>query len=345
MPLSAQDLNFTDLQRNAGIVFATGYSPVALTPQEQSGITREMRRLAMDEAPLLTAPNAGILAMFTTYVDPRVIEVVMTEMKAAKIFGETKKGSWVDDFLQFPMAESTGEVSTYDDFSENGMSNTNINWETRDTYYYQTIIELGDREIARAGAANLDWVSRKQISAALSLNRFQNKSYFRGIEGLRNWGILNDPSLLPSLPLPTWAGKDGQFVYDTIASIYTELVDQAQGLIDRETPMILLLSPVAEAAFTRTNQYNVNVSDQLKKNFPNMTVETAPEMSTAAGEDIKLIVKNYEGVDTVEPTFTEKMRVHPMVLGSSSWRQKRSQGTVGTIIYRPILIASALVSF
>ena len=108
--------------------------------------------------------------------------------------------------------------------------------------------------------------------------------------------------------------------------------------------MVLLMSPEAETNLTKTNQYNVNVSDQLKKNFPNMRIETAPEMSTDAGEAVKMIVESYEGVQTVEPTFTEKMRVHPMVLGLSSWRQKRSQGTVGTIIYRPMFVASALVA-
>jgi len=336
-------MNLHDLQQNAGIVFATGYAPNVLSVQERSRMEGELRRVAMDAAPLLTAPNAGILSLFTTYVDPRVIETLVEPMKAAQIFGETKKGSWTDDFLQFPIAESTGETSSYDDFSENGMANTNVNWEARDTYYYQTIIELGEREVERAGAAKLDWVARKQISAALTLNKFQNKTYFYGVSGLRNWGILNDPSLLPSVTLPTWVGADGQVVYDGIAQVYGELISQTAGLVDRNTPFILLMSPQAEAAFTRTNMYNVNVSDQIKKNFPNMEVQTAPEMSTDAGEVIKLIVKSYEGVDTVEPTFTEKMRVHPMVLGLSSWRQKRSQGTVGTIIYRPIFVASALV--
>ena len=337
-------MNLHELQQNAGNVFATGHVPSVLTPLERARIDREIRGTVGDAAPLLTAPNAGILSMFTTYVDPRVIEMLVEPMKAAQIFGETKKGSWTDDFLQFPIAESTGETSSYDDFSENGMANTNVNWETRDTYYYQTIVELGEREVERAGAAKLDWVARKQISAALTLNKFQNKTYFYGVANLRNYGILNDPSLLASITLPTWVGADGQVVYDGIARLYGELVKQTAGLVDRNAEMILLLSPQAEAAFTRTNMYNVNVSDQLKKNFPRMVVETAPEMSTDAGEAIKLIVKNYEGVDTVEPTFTEKMRVHPMVLGTSSWRQKRSQGTVGTIIYRPIFVASALVA-
>lgn len=329
-------MNLHELKENAGIVFATGYKPEVLTANSR-------QKIAMD-ADLVTAPNSGILAMFTTYVDPRVIEVLVEPMKAAQIFGETKKGSWTDDYLQFPLAEATGETSSYDDFSESGMSGTNVNWETRDPYYYQTIIELGEREIERAGAAKLDWVTRKQVAAALNLNKFQNKTYFLGVAGLRNYGILNDPSLLPAITPTTWATKDGQDIYDDIRTLYETLISQTNGLVDRNERMTLLLSPQAETHFTKTNQYNVNVSDQLKKNFPNMRVETAPEMSTAAGEAVKLIVDSYEGVDTVEPTFTEKMRVHPMVLQLSSWRQKRSQGTVGTIIYRPLFIANALVA-
>lgn len=333
-------MNLHDLQKNAGIVFATGHQPAPLTDVVRRTISNQ---IAMDSQ-LITAPNAGILALFTTYVDPRVIEVLVEPMKAAQIFGETKKGTWTDDYLQFPIAESTGEVSSYDDFSENGMSGTNVNWEDRQPYYYQTIIELGEREVERAGAARLDWVARKQISAALTLNKFQNKTYFYGVDGLKNYGLLNDPSLLPAITPTSWADKDAAAIYEDIQKLYATLIKQTQGLVDRNESMTLLLSPEAETHFTKTNQYNVNVSDQLKKNFPNMRIETAPEMSTAAGENIQLIVDSYEGVDTVEPTFTEKMRVHPMVLNLSSWRQKRSQGTVGTIIYRPMMIASALVA-
>ena len=256
-----------DLKDNAGIVFATGYTPTLLREGQRAPI-------AMD-ADLLTEANAGILAMFTTYVDPRVIEVVVEPMKAAQVFGETKKGSWTDDFLQFPIAEATGEVSSYNDFSENGLSGTNVNWETRDTYYYQTIIELGEREVARAGAAKLDWVARKQISAALTLNKFQNKTYFYGVDGLRNWGILNDPSLLPAIISTSWAAKDAADIYADIQALYAKLIEQTQGLVDRNERMTLLLSPEAETHFTKTNQYNVNVTDQLKKNFPNMRIETA----------------------------------------------------------------------
>ena len=49
--------------------------------------------LAMDAAPqptLVTTPNAGILSLFTTYVDPTVIEILVRPTKAAELYGETK---------------------------------------------------------------------------------------------------------------------------------------------------------------------------------------------------------------------------------------------------------------
>lgn len=330
-------LNFHALAHDAGIVFATGQAPQQLDAA--------IRRAIAQDADLLTAPNAGILSMFTTYVDPRVIEVAVEPMKAAQIFGETKKGSWIDTNLQFPIAESTGEVSSYDDFSNNGMTGTNVNWEDRQPYHYQTIVEVGEREVERAGAAKLDWVARKQISAALVLNKFQNKSYFYGIDGLKNYGLLNDPSLSASLPGDDWDALAADVVFASIqGALYGRLVGQTQGLVDRDARMKLILSPANEVNLLKTNQYNVNVVDQLKKNFPNLDIETAPEMSTAAGELVYLVVEEFEGVRTIEPTFTEKMRVHPMVLELSSWKQKRSQGTVGSIIYRPLMVASLILS-
>lgn len=331
-------LNFHALAHDAGIIFfGTGQSPRQLDAA--------VRRAIAQDADLLTDPNAGILSMFTTYVDPRVIEVAVEPMKAAQIFGETKKGSWIDTNLQFPIAESTGEVSSYDDFSNNGMAGTNVNWEDRQPYHYQTIVEVGEREVERAGAAKLDWVARKQISAALVLNKFQNKSYFYGIAGLKNYGLLNDPSLSASLPGYDWDALSADAVFASIqGALYGRLIGQTQGLVDRDARMKLILSPANEVNLLKTNQYNVNVVDQLKKNFPNLDIETAPEMSTAAGELVYLVVEEYEGVRTIEPTFTEKMRVHPMVLELSSWKQKRSQGTVGTIIYRPLMVASLLLS-
>ena len=331
-------LNFDALAQRAGVVFMTGHSPVELD-------ARARNQIAMDAASTLaTAPNGAVPALFTTYVDPKVIEVLVEPMKMAQAFNEVKKGDWTTNSVMFPVVEAVGETSTYGDFGENGLSDVNANWPSRQPYHYQNIIRVGEREMALAGAAGLDLASRKQIASVLTLNKFQNKSYIYGISGLQNYGMLNDPQLLPSITDTAWAAKDGQGVYDSVQKLFVQLVKQTGGLVDRDASMTLIMSPSMDSETTKTNQYNVNVNDQLAKNFPNLRIVTVPEYKTDAGEMVQLVVDSYEGQPTVELSFTEKMRAHALIQAKSGFEQKRSQGTNGAIIYRPLFIASMLVS-
>ncbi|ENL5373355.1 DUF2184 domain-containing protein [Salmonella enterica] len=308
-------------------------------------------QMAMDAQPtMVTANNAGIPAYFTNYVDPELIRVLVTPMKAAEIIGEVKKGDWTTLTAQFPIVESTGETSSYGDFNNNGMTAANVNWVPRQSYHYQTHTRWGERELDMYGAARIGYAAELNVASALVLNKFQNKSYFFGIDGLMNYGLLNDPSLTASITpnatgtggAVTWPTKDGQAVYDDIVKLYGQLVSQTKGLIERTDPMTLAMSPSAEVNLTKTNMYNVNVSDLLKKNFPNLRVETAVEYSTDAGELVQLIADRLGEQDTAYAAFTEKMRAHAVVVEESSWKQKKSGGTWGAIIRQPLGIASMI---
>ncbi|RXW27727.1 DUF2184 domain-containing protein [Enterobacter cloacae] len=311
----------------------------------------ENYQMAMDAQPtMVTANNAGIPAYFTNYVDPELIRVLVTPMKAAEIIGEVKKGDWTTLTAQFPIVESTGETSSYGDFNNNGMTAANVNWVPRQSYHYQTHTRWGERELDMYGAARIGYAAELNVASALVLNKFQNKSYFFGIDGLMNYGLLNDPSLTASITpnatgtggAVTWSTKDGQAVYDDIVKLYGQLVSQTKGLIERTDPMTLAMSPSAEVNLTNTNMYNVNVSDLLKKNFPNLRVETAVEYSTDAGELVQLIADRLGEQDTAYAAFTEKMRAHAVVVEESSWKQKKSGGTWGAIIRQPLGIASMI---
>ncbi len=308
-------------------------------------------QMAMDAQPtMVTANNSGIPAYFTNYVDPELIRVLVTPMKAAEIIGEVKKGDWTTMTAQFPIVESTGETSSYGDFNNNGMTAANVNWVPRQSYHYQTHTRWGERELDMYGAARIGYAAELNVASALVLNKFQNKSYFFGIDGLMNYGLLNDPSLTASITpnatgtagAVTWASKDGQAVYDDIVKLYGQLVSQTKGLIERTDSMTLAMSPSAEVNLTKTNMYNVNVSDLLKKNFPNLRVETAVEYSTDAGDLVQLIADRLGEQDTAYAAFTEKMRAHAVVVEESSWKQKKSGGTWGAIIRQPLGIASMI---
>jgi len=300
---------------------------------------------AQDSQPsLVTTSNAGIPSYLANYLDPKIIEVLVAPMKAAEITGEHKVGDWTTNTAQFPVVESTGETSGYGDFNENGSVNMNANWPSRQSFMYQTFTQWGERELDMMGLGRIDYAARLNIASALTLNKFQNKSYFFGIANIANYGLLNDPNLpAPISPAAgVWSGLDGQGVFNDIQRLYKQLVSQGRGYVTRETAMTLALSPEMEANFTKTNTFNVNVSDQIKKNFPNMRVVTAVEYNTGSGQLAQLIADDIEGQKTAECCFNEKMRAHNIEVRTSSYRQKKSGGTWGAIIYRPFLIAGLL---
>lgn len=301
-------------------------------------------KLAFDAQPeLVTVSNAGIPAFLSNYMDPAVIEVLVSPMRAAEIAGEMKKGDWVTTVTTFIVVESDGEVSAYGDYSNSGNADVNTNFPQRQSFHYQTFTQWGEKELAYSGLAGIDLASRKNVSSALVLNKFQNKTYFYGVAGLQNYGLLNDPALLPSIvPSTAWATATPAQCFANIMELYQQLVRQNNGLIDRTERMTLACSPGREALFTRTGDFGWSVYDFITKNFPNLTIKTAPEYETASGELMQLMVDEYEGQETMTAAFTEKMRAHAVVVGASNFSQKKSQGTWGTIIFRPVMIASSL---
>ena len=308
-----------------------------------------------------TDPNSAIPVIFTTMVDPKVFKALFAPNKAAVIMGEERRGTWVDDTIMLPITEAEGEVSSYGDYADSGTVNTNANWPQRQAYLFQVVKQYGERELERAGLARINWVSELDYSAALMLNKFSNLTYFFGVQGLQNYGLLNDPHLNASLTPATkaWGGTTwyngtniaatANEIYLDIENTFAQLVTQTAGLVNRETPMVLALSPSSEAALTATNSFNVNVSDLLKKNFPNLKVENAVQygvlsatnpQGVAAGNFMQLIAKEVEGMETGYCSFNEKMRAHKLIPMMSSFKQKVSGGSWGCILRITATIAS-----
>lgn len=335
-------LDHADLGRRYGIHFMSALG------QEARGMQLIDRTVGFDAQPtLITAANAGIPSLFTTYVDPAIIEVLVSPTKAAELYGETKKGTWVSDTAMFLMAERTGEVSSYGDFSQDGMSNANVQFPQRQSYHYQTNTRWGERELARASEAKVDWANQVNMASALTLKKYQNLTYLYGIAGLQNYGGTNDPSLpAPITVTGTWFGADGAFIYADVLRLVQQIIAQGNGLLDAESSYTMGISPGNAVNFNNTNTYNVNVYTQIKTNFPNLKIVTVPEFAINGGggaggtEFVQLIADSVEGQRTVECAFTEKMRAHAIVTKTSSWEQKKSQGTWGTIVYQPFAIAA-----
>ena len=105
--------------------------------------------------------------------------------------------------------------------------------------------------------------------------------------------------------------------------------------MDHEVPPRRLGQPLADRAIEA-------VENGEGDGIVTVTVTGAPEYNTTAGEFLQLFANEIEGQRTMEVAFTEKLRAHPIKIELSSFKQKKSQGTWGAIIYRPIFVAAML---
>jgi hypothetical protein len=345
-----------------GVSFADGLDPPkAYTPPE----FKHNYNLALDAMPTLTTGiNSAVPFFLTTLIDPDIYKVLFAPNKAAEIFGEVRKGTWLDQTAMFPIVEHVGEVSTYGDYSENGHAGANTNWPQRQSYLFQTTKEYGDLELERAGLARINWVSELDQAAALVMNKFTNLTYFYGLSGLQNFGFINDPSLPAPISPATKAGG-GQLwftaggapnataneVYSDVLALFTALVRQTAGLVDRETKLCLALDPATAVALGFVNTYGLIARKMLEDEFANLRIVTAVQYAVVSasnpqghtgGNFMQLIAENVEGQATGYCAFNEKFRSHPIVRATSSFKQKVTGGTFGAVVRMPVAIASML---
>lgn len=347
-------------ERGVHLFGVNSFLPTDLAQDKRSGVD-----IAMDALPnLQTDPNSAIMAMLTTYVDPTFYDVTFAPLRIAEYMGERKTGTWTDDTAAFPVIEVTGEVSSYSDWSNNGMSRANFNWPQWQSYHFQTFVEYGDRELARAGVAKLNWTSQLDKSAAWNLNQNMNLTYAYGVRGLQNYGVLNDP-LLPAALTPSTkaAGGTGWFtvggtqnataneVYADVLAVVTALVNANNGNVDSDTAMTMGLSPASNMALAFTNAFGINVKELLKLNFPNLKIVIIPQFGAQttsnsqgnpAGNLLQLKADSIEGQECGYASFTEKLRTFPIVRLASAFQQKQMSGSWGSIIRMPVAFAQML---
>jgi len=318
-------------------------------PSTVTNVSSPVDQYAMDAASLVPTlagvPNAGIPNYLTTYVDPKVIEVTVAPMAAAELIGESKKGDWTTLVAAFIQAEPTTRVATYGDYSSDGSSDANINYPQRQSYFFQTWTRWGERQLAMAGAGRVDLASQLNYSSALGLAKFLNASYLFGVAGLQNYGLTNDPRLpTPVAAGTSWATATPDVIFNSIVAMFKLLAGptQANGTIKQTDELRVGLDPTALADMNNVNTYGLSAAKLIKDAFPKMQFVMVPEYNTAAGRLVQMWAPKVEGQETATCSFTEKMRAHAIERYSSYFRQKKSAGTWGAVIFKPFACSQLL---
>jgi hypothetical protein len=307
---------------------------------------KNVNQLAMD-AGLITSANSTVPVELSTYFDPMVIDILTGARKAREIYSEVKKGDWTTPVIKFRTQEVAGKTDPYGDFANTGRATVNYNWVSREPYLFQTVISYGDLEEATTSLAKINLAADKQRAAANIIDIDANRFYMYGVSGLKNYGLLNDPSLTATItPLTKaaggvlWSVATTVEIYNDVLATFARLVTQMDGLVDASTPLKLALPPALAVELGRATDFNISALDMLKKYFTSLTIVTAPEyFATATGNTMQLIATNVLGMATGELGYNVKVRAGRIIPDLSSFKQKWTSGTEGALIYRPAAIA------
>lgn len=314
-------------------------------------------QMIAQDAALTTAPNVGVPSAYVTYLDPEIMPILFAAQNATRIAPEERRGDWATQSMIFPLSEVTGDVTPYDDYTENVTTDVNFEFPERQNFIFQTAIRYGDREVDIASKAKIALAGEKQRAAAFTIANAHNKFYLYGVAGKRTYGLLNDPNLNATITpnsvtvgeetATTWAdkmSKDGsnfvQDVYADINKLWTELTKNNGGNIDANSRIILAISNTRSPMLNVPNQFGLTVRAMLMANFPNMEIVELPQLSTTAGEMLYMTIPSIQGFDTAINAYSEKMRLSRVEAHATYFSQKAIGGTFGAIIKRPSAVAT-----
>jgi hypothetical protein len=101
--------------------------------------------------------------------------------------------------------------------------------------------------------------------------------------------------------------------------------------------LVVGMHSVSENYLANTNTFGmVSAWELVKKTYPKLRVQQAPQFLSGTTYSVQMIAPEIQGQRTVEIGFNEKMRAHRMIYATSSARQKKTSGTEGALIYRPV---------
>lgn len=330
------------LMREKGFVFDDHYKIRGIMANDA-----DIERLAYDAA-MVTEPNSGVPVEFTSYLDPRVIEILTGPRNSREIFAEVKKGDWTTSYARFEVDEITGAVEAYTDYGNAGMADVNPTYPVRQQYVFQTNIRYGDRELDYAAKARLQLAARKQRAAATTIDIAQNKYNLLGVENMEIYGLLNEPNR-PAAILPgkceggsgnTWNLKTTKEIYADYLLLFQNLAKNSLGHIRNDSDLILVTSPSSAVELGKATDYNVSVMDMIKRYTPNIKFAQLPELENSNSNTVHLICRSINGEPTGEFGFSEKMRAMRLVPETSSFKQKFVGTSYGCILYRPFAVAT-----
>lgn len=316
----------------------------------------DMSTLMAMDATFNDASNGVPQALLNVWTN-KVVEQITQRFAFTEIATPFQQGDFATPSMTIPTVAMSGAVADYGDFSGQGQSNTNANWERRDVYQGQTWVEYGDLAVARWSGAKLDYISQIRRAGIHIINQTINQIGFFGknvgVANIQTYGLLTDPALNPVITAALnaagtsrlWVNKTPVEITADILAMFNDIVAHASNNVwlTADMPMTLALRPQEQTYLASVNQFGLTGLEWVKKTFPRLKIVTAIQYQVGdglSGNKAQLILDEVNGQKVVQHGFSYQFQAHRLEAYSTYQRQKFSFGDAGAVIFLPLGIST-----
>lgn len=347
------DMSAVRALEKIGIGFEPGYLRAAAAAMDAAWSPQAFPSVASPVA--VTTPSVVAPIQFLQNWLPGFIKVLTAARKIDELLGINTVGNWRDEWIVQGIVEPMGAIDVYKDNSNVPLSDWNVNWTQRTVVRFESGVQVGRLEQARAAAAMVNSDAEKRAASALRLEIWRNLVGFYGFNSGSNntFGILNDP-LLPSYVTVasgaagfTWAVKTFLEITQDIITAMNQLQTQSQDNIDPETASTTLAIPMQVAQqLSKLNELGtLSVRMWLKQTYPKCRLVTAPQFGAAnGGQNVFYLFADSvsDGGSDDSRTMIQIVPTKFMALGveqrAKAYIEDFTNATAGVLVKRPYAI-------
>lgn len=303
----------------------------------------------------LTTPSIAAQIQFLQTWLPGFVQAVTAARNIDKLIGMQTTGAWEDEEVVQGILEPIGNAVPYLDHTNVPLASWNANFERRTVVRFELGLLVGTLEEMRSARMRLATAAEKRKAVKLALDIQRNRVGFYGYNSgdNRTYGFLNDPLLPAYQTVATgasgdteWSGKTFLEITKDLRVALSQLRTNSKDVIDpKSTPITLAVATAAVDHLTITSDFGISVLDWLRTNYPNVRVESAPELDDANGG----VGVFYMYADKVDDGSTDDSAVFAqivpntfMALGvekrSKSYIEDFANATAGVMTKRPFAV-------
>lgn len=303
----------------------------------------------------LTSPSIATPVQFLQAWLPGFVRTITAARKIDEFIGISTAGSWEDEEIVQGVLEPVGGAIPYTDHGNVPLASWNANFERRTIVRMELGMQVGLLEEARTTRVRINTSAEKRASVGLALDIQRNRIGFYGYNSgaNRTYGFLNDPALSAYVTVangastsPLWSTKTMEEICRDLRAALSALRTSSRDTIDPEKTPVTLGLPTSRIDFLSTiNALGLSVRAWLRDTYPNVRIESAPELDDANGGAAVFYLYADSVVDGATDDSRTWVQVVPakfMALGvekrTKTYLEDYSNATAGVMLKRPYAV-------